>query len=475
MDAADHRSLSAGPERQQGTIGEAGSDGRQGSTLAIIRLPLLAGFGLLVLLAGWTLDERARAHELGLREVRQAAHEVADTIEASIQAQVRRGHLARDRVHAIFDNVVETTDVAFIVLLVEGRPEIVSGPAPQHLDLEGTHGARLEGPLFVHWEDVRLQNSPLPLRHRYPDFDWLGDGERSASELDLDGRDQLLALGIDAEPYYRHVANATARLWMTALIGTLCIATLVLAWAQSIRNRLLAARLDSERVRTEHLGELGQAAAGLAHETKNPLGLIRGLAQQVASDPSVPSKARAKAESILEEVDTAVARLGDFMAYASTRTPRLEAVDAGALVRRVAELLKPEYAGAGVVLTVAGEELSVRADIDMLKQILVNLLLNSLHASSAGTVVTVRVERGSHGAIVRVVDQGSGIPQELRAHLFRPYVTGREGGHGLGLAIVGRLAEMHGWTVAIRSPLADGVGTEVALGGIALAAEGGAA
>lgn len=437
-------------------------------SLATVRLPLIAGIGLLTLLGAWTLDERARAHQLGLREVRQAAHEVADTIEASIQAQVRRGLLARDRVHAIFDNVVETTDVAFIVLEIEGRPEIVSGPAPAHLELEGSHGGRLDGPLFLHWEDVRLEDSPLPLRHRYPDFDWFGDEDRPVGGLDLDDHEQVLVIGIDAAPYYRHVASATTRLWVTAAIGVLCIATLVVAWAQSIRNRLLASRLDAERLRAEHFAVLGQAAAGLAHETKNPLGLIRGLAQQVAGDERVPGQARAKAESILEEVDTAVARLGDFMAYASTRSPNLEEVDATALARRVAEVLEPEYAAAGVELRTPGGAVSVRADVDMLKQILVNLLLNSLHASPAGTVVTVQVERAAQRGALTVVDQGDGIPDELRPHLFRPYVSGRPGGHGLGLAIVRRLAELQGWVIAVRSPVDAGRGTEVRLSGIEL-------
>lgn len=436
--------------------------------LRIYRLPILGAAVSLGLLAVWMGGERHQAVELGLQEVRQTAHDVADTIEASIQAQARRGHLSRDRVRATLDNIVETTDVSFVVVLVDGRPEITSGAAPRRIELEGTHGTRLDGPRFLHWEQVRLEDSPLPLRHRYPDFDWQDGGPQPGSDLDVEGRTQVLVVGTDAAPYYRHVGSATSRLLLTGGIGLACVIALTAAWGQSIRNRLLAARLEAERLRGEHLAELGQAAAGLAHETKNPLGLIRGLAQQVRGDADVPARAREMAESILEEVDTAVARLGDFLAYASTPHPNVQAFDGAELVRRVAGLLEPEYVAAAVRIDVSAAPVVLRADTEMLKQVLVNLLLNSLHASAEGSLVTVQLVAGPRSAFIAVRDQGCGIPPELRPSLFRPYVTGRAGGHGLGLAIVGRIAEQHGWRVEIRSPASDGQGTEVVLSSIAL-------
>ncbi len=436
--------------------------------LRTYRLPILGAAVSLGLLAAWMVSERHQAVELGLQEVRQAAHDVADTVEASIQAQVRRGHLARERVHAIFDSIVHTTDVAFLILEVDGRREITSGNARATLGVEGSHGTRLDGPLFLHWEEVRLEESPLPLRHRYPDFDWQDDGVQPSDDLDVEGRTQVLILGTDAGPYYRHVGTATNRLLLTGGIGLACIIALTAAWSESIRNRLLAAHLDAERLRGEHLAELGQAAAGLAHETKNPLGLIRGLAQRVSGDVDVPPRAREMAESILDEVDTAVARLGDFLAYASTRRPHLQSFDGAELVRRVATLLEPEYEAAGLTLEVSAADIRLLADVEMLKQVLVNLLLNSLHASTPGSTVRVLLTPEARGARMAVRDEGCGIPPEVRPSLFRPYVTGRGGGHGLGLAIVGRIAEQHGWTVEVRSPVADGRGTEVTLEGLAL-------
>ncbi|MFH0879423.1 MAG: sensor histidine kinase, partial [Lentisphaerota bacterium] len=98
--------------------------------------------------------------------------------------------------------------------------------------------------------------------------------------------------------------------------------------------------------------------------------------------------------------------------------------------------------------------------------ILVNLLLNSLHASSPGARVMVRLERQADGAILVVEDQGAGIPQDLLLHIFKPYVAGDHQGHGLGLAIVKHFVEDHGWAIRVDSQL--GRGTVVAISGIKL-------
>jgi len=183
-----------------------------------------------------------------------------------------------------------------------------------------------------------------------------------------------------------------------------------MAWVMTIRRNLLAEQLDVERARHEHLEELGMAAAGLAHETRTP-GIILGLAQQIARNPREPEDSRAMVEHIIDEVDKAAARLGDFMTFARQRKANVAPVDASRVAARVGETLRPDFDRAGATLALDCPSLSVLADEEMFQQVLVNLLLNSLRASAAGTTVTVRL--AWHGALAT-------SPWPIKARAFRP-------------------------------------------------------
>ena len=130
------------------------------------------------------------------------------------------------------------------------------------------------------------------------------------------------------------------------------------------------------------------------------------------------------------------------------------------------------FSAAGVELKQEGADLSILADADQLEQILVNLLLNSLQASRSGGRVTIITATDGDGCRLAVRDTGSGVDPALLDDIFKPYVTGRSDGHGLGLAIVRRIVEDHGWSVGLRSPLEsrENGGTEVFLTGLVPAA-----
>jgi signal transduction histidine kinase len=154
------------------------------------------------------------------------------------------------------------------------------------------------------------------------------------------------------------------------------------------------------------------------------------------------------------------------MAFARQRQAEVVALDVREAVLGVALVLRPDFDAAGVKLAVDCPATMILADEDMLRQVLVNLLLNSLHASSAGGRVTVTVERRAAHAVLTVRDRGSGIAPELLPNVFKPYVAGRPDGHGLGLAIVKRIVEEHGWTVRVDSTV--GEGTTVTIAGLEL-------
>lgn len=423
--------------------------------------PAAIGLLLLIVLVLWNVHEREHSRALGLREAREAAHGVSDTLAASLQAMVRRGYLERERVRIVLENIVATTDVTYLGLVVSGRVVAMAGTAPDGFVPSSTHGEELlDDEQFLHWTEIRLQDSPLPYRHRYPDFEVEPADTTLVSVADVS---QSLVMAMHAHGYRQHVAEANARLDVILVGGTLCIAGLWLAWTVSVRNRELRGRLQASRLRAEHLTNLELTAQGLAHETRNPLGLVRGLAQRIAGDDDVPAAAREDAATIIEQADTASSRLGDFLAYARPRPAAPRPLDLLATIRRVCGLLTADFEDAGVQLICEGDAVVVLADRQQLEQVLVNLLLNSLQASPSGTRVSVAVMRSrDDSARVKVADQGHGVDPALEADIFKPYVTGRSDGHGLGLAIVARVVEDHGWSIALQ-PGTDGPGTTVVI------------
>jgi signal transduction histidine kinase len=255
--------------------------------------------------------------------------------------------------------------------------------------------------------------------------------------------------------------------FLSTLFGVVCIVVLMfyLLWSTLVKLRDLNNRLISERQRSVYAEELSLAAAGLAHETKNPLGIIRGLAQSIADDSTNSEKTRNMAREIMEETDVTTARLGDFLSYAKFRSPELDELDAVEYIGRIADLLRDDMKNAGVALLTDIDDVKIFADKDMLSQILVNLLTNSLRYCRSGGVVKIELKkkRGST-AELSVSDDGEGIPEDILPNIFKPYFTNSASGYGIGLAIVKRIVEQSGWTIKVNSKL--GKGTTVIISNI---------
>jgi len=237
-----------------------------------------------------------------------------------------------------------------------------------------------------------------------------------------------------------------------------------------MRNRFLKESLTTTRARASHLEELGLSAAGLAHETKNPLGIIRGLAQRIRKGNISPEEIESISESIMNEVDTASARLGRFMTYAKSRTLQVQPVITAEFLKHVADLLQPDCESAGVRLITRSKSDAIMADPEMLQQLLINLLLNSLQASTDGSEIAIEIQRDGDRALLTICDQGAGIPENLISDIFKPYTTGHSDGHGLGLAIVKRIVEDHGWKITLNS--VPGSGTKFTISQIIVSKKG---
>ncbi len=214
-------------------------------------------------------------------------------------------------------------------------------------------------------------------------------------------------------------------------------------------GRLEAAALEGQiRGRDERIRSmdfLGKLAAGLVHQTKNPLASIRGLASLLAAGDLGGAEAKAALGRLVEEADRAVARLDEFLLVSRPSELRLEEKNLKALLGELVELVKPEILGKGARCVLSGPSMEVRMDPEQARRLFFNLLLNAAAFVPRGGEIRVSLERKGGKWRVRVEDEGPGVPKELEETMFEPYVSGRPGGTGLGLAISRRIALEHGW------------------------------
>ena len=204
---------------------------------------------------------------------------------------------------------------------------------------------------------------------------------------------------------------------------------------------------------TRHLRELGQAAAGLAHETRNPLGLIRGWTQRLVETGLPSREQQEQAEAVLEECDRVTARINQFLAFARQSELEMGPVAVGELVKELETLLQSDLHARGLTLESNQiDRTEILADRDQLRQLLFNLLQNAIAFAPPSSKITISLVRSSRGTFrLEVADQGPGAANEIADSLFEPYVTKRPGGTGLGLSIVRRIAVAHDWDVGYKA------------------------
>ncbi|MGH8017721.1 MAG: two-component system sensor histidine kinase NtrB [Opitutaceae bacterium] len=223
----------------------------------------------------------------------------------------------------------------------------------------------------------------------------------------------------------------------------------------------------------EKLAALGELAAGIAHEIRNPLTAIKARLFTLRKSPALDTHAAEDAGMINNEIDRLERIVRDFLRFARPPVPTRETVDVAALLRELRELVQPQFANSGVVVQVDDTSVpAVAADRDQLKQVLLNLAQNAADAIlETGRPGTIRLGarsaedprrlRGKAGVRIEVRDDGPGIAPEVRARLFDPFFTTKASGTGLGLAISARLIEMHGGRIDCRST--PGRGTTFAI------------
>ena len=266
--------------------------------------------------------------------------------------------------------------------------------------------------------------------------------------------------------------------WFIIGIGAGMVATVpVLLWALRRATRR-AREAEGESRHNQRLAELGAMTSGLAHEIKNPLstvGLNAQLLQEDLAHLKIDEEERDRLvhriQTLHREVDRLRGILTDFLEFAGRIKLDVHPQDVRNIVEDLGDFYHPQCDQAGVLMRLDIQDTPAIADVDegMLKQSLLNLMLNAVQAMTAavedGTAseLILKVESDEDRVRIQVVDTGPGIPEDMQEEIFHPYVSGRKGGTGLGLPTARRIVEEHGGRLLVDSEPGQGTAFTIQL------------
>ena len=459
-----------------------------------------------LVVAGWQCQEHFRVVETAKADLRNRSREIASTLGAVTRALRFRGAIFRERLEPVLGELVDNRTNALVgasgllavsLLNTEGEPVVAAGDTnllAREISAEGEHWsdgsvafvlplagpsfrpeATNDNPTFVlpafreptngaprgrdFFRRERGQGETNPPAtnatnaagaaeprgggHRPPWLRGMTDAEFKA----LAAKRELHALVVvmSAENFRAVCARDW---WLRCVVGFFAGVSALgigLAWRNTARTAELQIRLVRASEQNSHLRELNLAAAGLAHETRNPLNLIRGLAQMVSRLPDATPEVRDRTKTIVDETDKVTAQLTEFINYSKPREVRRTKVVLTAAANEILRTLGHDFAEKKLRVEVAGEPLAVEADEQLLRQVLFNLLINATQAVGENGGIQIAVRRAENQeAVLEVRDDGPGVPPENRREIFKPYFTTHQKGTGLGLAIVQQIVLAHG-------------------------------
>ena len=306
-----------------------------------------------------------------------------------------------------------------------------------------------------------------------------GTGSPAGRLAEVEGTIGGLEFTLDITPDYERLVNFQ-RIIIISALGSSMVLLLVLRMLIRRADRINIQRMreqerfEKEIAQNEKLASMGRMVAGIAHEIRNPLGIIRSSAELLVSRQKDKDPLTAKILTAIHEEAVRLSKtVGDFLDYARPKALKLEPVDLGALVNQVLAFLEQKCREQGVEVTRdMAPEVMVQADKDLLYRAIYNILVNALEAmADAGSshkddavrgqiVISVRQENGQ--ARLCVTDTGPGIPPDLKDKLLDPFFTTKESGTGLGLAITANILRSHGAALTLGDNPEGGARVDIA-------------
>jgi signal transduction histidine kinase len=319
------------------------------------------------------------------------------------------------------------------------------------------------GELYPHWDMdfpaiiAALEGSPTASNlYRAPDGTYLQAGYAPLPLFSMEaGAVAAVEASADFLKGLEELRIVLIAATAVSILGIAIFTWFVLKATQS----LLRAR--ESLIRAETLASMGRMAAGIAHEIRNPLFIIRSSAEKLKE--THPDRSAEIDEYIIEEVDRLNAILTDYLLFARDEPARRERMDLVVTLRRSVRLVRESIESAGIEIReiYPVEEAPFHGEEKKLQQAFLNILLNAEQASGAGCEIAVTMDRRGDRHRISFKDTGDGIPDKDLERIFEPFYTTKPTGSGLGLAVVRRIVEDHGGTTSVSSGI--GVGTTITL------------
>ncbi len=212
-------------------------------------------------------------------------------------------------------------------------------------------------------------------------------------------------------------------------------------------------RMSQQVKHAERMATIGQLAAGIAHEIRNPLASMSGSIELLQHAPAVSEDDRALMAIVIREIDRLNALITDLLDYASPRPRQPVPFDFAVMIRETVQVFRQDRGLGGVEIAVdVPARLELTADPAKLRQVVWNLLRNAAEAAgTGGGHVRVMVRDDTEVAVLELVDDGPGIPSDVQARVFDPFFTTKSKGTGLGLATCQNVITEHGGTITVHS------------------------
>ena len=233
---------------------------------------------------------------------------------------------------------------------------------------------------------------------------------------------------------------------------------------QLAQNRAEIERLHQfEMARAEHLATIGELAAGIAHEIRNPLAGIAGVVEVMGRELPKESSSRTVLPEVQSEINHIQTILNDLLAYARPRPPEFHPADLNATVEQAVFLARQQVRTKPIEITfVPGQKLPrISHDPVQIQQVTLNLLLNGIQAIHGQGQIDVVLRQEAESAVIRIRDTGKGIPRDSLAKIFKPFFTTRKEGTGLGLPLAKGIVESHKGKIEVTSEPGQGAQFEV--------------
>src|SRR6267143_1786053 len=357
------------------------------------------------------------------RRLEETAHQEMDRVQrltAEIQQEARQGNL-RGLVRFVEGRVKEVFELAVVTLtlLDPGKAELRA-----HVSRAGEEPERVSPSVAGQFFPVRQKHGYVAMLRAEPHGSAISGETRAALEFLCE-----------------------------QLLGSLDLCRL-------IDEKL---QLERELAERERLALMGQMAASISHNLKNPLGSMKTILQVQLENPELPDSIRGETKMVLEEIGRLSTKLNQLLQFSRPAVRGGSAIgscDARLAVEEVAGVLSHEAERRGVKMQtkVSGESARVAASAEAMNDILSNLVVNALEAAPRGGHVIVSAASHDGTCIIAVEDDGQGIPAAVRERILQPFFTTKSQGTGLGLAIVARRGAEFGGRLDWGSPANNGQG-----------------